>query len=265
MPMIDVKGVKLHYEEHGKGDPIVMVHGLGGSIFDWVMQIPYFSKTYRVIAVEMRDHGESDKWTGAYDIKMFSDDLAEVVNRLRLGKTIIFGLSMGGMIVMQFVLDHPDMARALVLADTPYGLTEETIEAGLEMASMSQKMSGKELAVATMKFNFSPEFMKTHPDMVEKAIKISDARDPSSTFRSAQGLASFDLRKRLREIKVPTLIANGEEDHVVPVSMANYLKDHITGAKLVILSRGRHMAVIEKADQFNKAASGFLKSIEEQQ
>jgi pimeloyl-ACP methyl ester carboxylesterase len=261
MTNIEINGVKLHYEESGKGDPIVMVHGLGGSIYDWVMQIPFFSKTNHVIAIEMRDHGASEKWKGIYDMKMFSGDLAEFVNKLKLGKTVFFGVSMGGMIVMQLALDHPDMVRALVLADTLYDLSEELIKGGLEMASMSQKMSGRELAIATMEFNLTPEFIRSHPEIVEQAIKISEARDPSSTFRAAQGLASSDIKKRLKEIKVPTLIAHGEDDRVLPVSNAEYLKNHIAGAKLVILGKGRHMAIIEKADEFNKAVLGFLKRI----
>jgi 3-oxoadipate enol-lactonase len=259
MTKIEINGVKLHYEEGGKGDPIIMVHGLGGSVFDWVMQVPFFSKTNHVFAIEMRDHGQSDKWKGAYDIRMFSDDLAEFVNKLKLGKTVFFGVSMGGMIVMQLALDHPEVVRALILADTQYGLSEETIKSGLEMASMSQKMSGKELALATMEFLFTPNFIKTHPEIIEQMIRISDARDPSSTFRFAQGLASFDVKNRLGEIKAPTLVAHGEDDPVIPVSSAEYLETNIPGAKLVILSKGRHMAIIEKADEFNKAVLDFLR------
>jgi 3-oxoadipate enol-lactonase len=261
MPKIDINGVKLHYEEQGTGEPIVMVHGLGGSIFDWVMQIPFFSKYYRVVAIELRDHGESDKWHGSYDFKMFSDDVTKLVEKLKLGKAIFFGFSLGGMIVMQLALDHPDKIKALVLVDTAYGLTEETMKAGQEMASMSQKMSGKELSIATMKFNYTPEFIESHPDIFEQAIKISDARDPSSTFREAQGLVTFNVRERLKEISTPTLIVNGEDDPIIPVSIAKYLKEHIKGAKLLILSKGRHMAIIEKGEEFNKAVLDFLRGI----
>ncbi len=261
MPKIDVNGVKLHYEESGKGSPIVFVHGMGGTVFDWVMQIPFFSKFYHVVAVEMRDHGESDKWSGPYDIKMFSEDLAQFVRKLKLSKGVFFGVSMGGMVVMQFALDHPDMVEALVLADTQPGLSEEAIKAGLEMASMSQKMTGEELAKATMEFNFTPNFIKDHPDVVERAIKISDARDPSATFRAAQGLLKFDVRKRLKELKAPTLVANGEDDQVIPLSAARDLAERIKGARLLIMSKGRHMSIIEKADEFNKAVLDFLKKI----
>nr|MDO8133108.1 alpha/beta hydrolase [Candidatus Njordarchaeum guaymaensis] len=262
MPKIEIHGMKLHYEEYGKGDPIVLVHGLGGSIFDWVMQIPFFSKTYRVIAVELRDHGESDKWTGSYDIKMFSEDLVEFVDKLKLGKTIFFGVSMGGMILMQLALDHPNKVKALVLADTQAGLSEEIMKAGQEMASMGQRMTGEELAIATMKFNFTPEFIESHPDIVRRAIEISDARDPSSTFRAAEGLIRFDVKRRLKEIKVPTIIANGEDDPLISLSQARYLKEQIKSAELIVLKKGRHMAIIEKADEFNKAVLKFLKEIE---
>jgi 3-oxoadipate enol-lactonase len=261
MPKIDINGVKLHYEESGKGSPIVLVHGMGGTVFDWVMQIPFFSKFYHVVAVEMRDHGESDKWSRPYDIKMFSEDLAQFVRKLKLGKGVFFGISMGGMIVMQFALDHPDMVEALVLADTQPGLSEETIKTGLEMTSMSQKMTGEELAKATMEFNFTPNFIEDHPDVIERAIKISDARDPSSTFRAAQGLLKFDVRKRLKELRAPTLVANGEDDQVIPLSVAKDLAEHIKGARLLIMSKGRHMSIIEKADEFNKAVLDFLKKI----
>nr|MDO8100057.1 alpha/beta hydrolase [Candidatus Njordarchaeota archaeon] len=261
MPKIEVHGVNLHYEEYGKGDPIVLVHGMGGSIFDWVMQIPFFFKMYRIIAVELRDHGESDKWTGSYDIKMFSDDVAELIDKLKLGKTILFGVSMGGIVVMQLALDYPNKVRALVLADTQAGLSEEIPTAVQEMFSMAQKMSGEELALATMKFNFTPEYIGAHPDIMKKAIEVSDARDPSSTFRAAEGLKEIDLRERLKEIKVPTIIANGEDDPHIPLSQAKYLKEHIKGAKLVVLKKGRHMAIIEKADEFNKAVLDFLKKV----
>jgi pimeloyl-ACP methyl ester carboxylesterase len=261
MPKIEVNGTRLHYEESGKGNPIILVHGLGGSIFDWVMQIPFFSRTYRVIAIEMRDHGESDKWSGPYDIKMFSEDLVEFAGKLRLHKAVFFGISMGGMIVMQFALDHPDMVEALILADTQPGLVEETIKAGLEMAKMGQEMTGEELAMAMMSFNFTPEFIKNRPTIIQQAIKISEARDPSSTFRAAQGLVNFDVKKRLKEIKVPTLIANGEDDKVIPLSVAKDLKEHIKGAKLVVLPKGRHMSIIEKADVFNEAVLDFLETV----
>jgi pimeloyl-ACP methyl ester carboxylesterase len=260
MPKLDVNGVKLHYEESGKGSPVVLVHGLGGSIFDWVMQVPFFSKVYRVIAVEMRGHGESDPWSGAYDIKMFSEDLAQFVRALGLQKAVFFGISMGGMIVMKFVLDHPDIVEALVLADTAPGLNGETIKTGLEMASIGQKMTGEELAMATMGYNFTPEFIKNNQEIIRQAIEISAARDPSSTFRAAQGLVSFDVKKRLKEIKVPTLIANGEDDRVIPLSVARDLNERIKGSKLIVLPKGRHMSIIEKADEFNKAALDFLKN-----
>jgi 3-oxoadipate enol-lactonase len=261
MPKIDINGLKLHYEEAGKGSPLVFVHGMGGTVFDWVMQIPFFSKFYHAIAIEMRDHGESDKWSGPYDIKMFSEDLARFVRKLKLGKTVFFGVSMGGMIVMQFALDHPDIVEALVLADTQPGLSEETIKAGLEMASMSQRMTGEELAKATMEFNFTPKFIEDHPDVVEMAIKISNARDPSATFRAAQGLVKFDVRKRLKELKAPTLVANGEDDQVIPLNTARDLAEQIKGARLLIMHKGRHMSIIEKADEFNKAVLDFLKKI----
>jgi 3-oxoadipate enol-lactonase len=262
MPKIEIHGISLHYEEYGKGNPIVLVHGLGGSILDWVMQIPFFSKMYRVIAVELRDHGESDKWTGPYDIRMFSDDVAEVVDKLELGKTIFFGVSMGGMIAMQIALDYPDKVKSLVLADTLAGVSEEYMKVGLEMFSMAQKMTGEELALATMEFNFTPKFIEARPDIVKKAIEVSNARDPSSTFRAAEGLKEFDLKKRLKEIKVPTIIANGEDDKLISVNQAEYLKEHIKGAKLVVLKKGRHMAIIEMADEFNKAVLNFLKKVE---
>jgi 3-oxoadipate enol-lactonase len=234
---------------------------MGGSVFDWVMQIPFFSKMYHVIAVEMRDHGESDKWSGRYDIKMFSEDLAQFAVKLGVQKAVFFGISMGGMIVMQFSLDHPKMVEALVLADTMPGLFEDSVKTALEMASMSQKMTGEELAMATMNYLFTPEFIKSHQAIIQQMIKISDARDPSSTFRAAEGLASFDVKKRLKEIKAPTLIAQGEDDQVVPLSAARYLAEHIRGAKLMVMSKGRHMSIIEKADEFNKAVLDFLKRI----
>ncbi|PYD07085.1 3-oxoadipate enol-lactonase, partial [Pseudomonas savastanoi pv. glycinea] len=97
----------LHYEEYGQGEPVLLLHGLGSSCQDWEYQIPVLASHYRVIVMDMRGHGRSDKPHERYSIKAMSNDVEALIEHLRLGPVHLVGLSMGGMIGFQLAVDQP--------------------------------------------------------------------------------------------------------------------------------------------------------------
>lgn len=122
-------GVTLRFDEAGEGDPaIVFVHGWCCSRDNWRHQVPHFSRKHRVVALDQRGHGESDKPDQDYTIAGFVDDLAWFIGDRGLGRPVIVGHSMGGAIAMNLARKYPDIARAIVMIDSPVTPLPEPLE-----------------------------------------------------------------------------------------------------------------------------------------
>ena len=111
-------GCQLHYEDYGHGTPLLLVHGLGSSTLDWESQIPVLSPLYRVIVIDLRGHGRSDKPDEHYSIAGFAEDVAALIEHLQLGTVHLVGISMGGMIGFQLGVDRPELLRSLTIVNS---------------------------------------------------------------------------------------------------------------------------------------------------
>lgn len=118
MAYFEHEGCTLHYEEYGRGEPLLLVHGLGSSAQDWEKQIPELSTRYRLIVPDVRGHGRSDKPRERYSIPGFAADLMALVDHLGLGPVHYAGLSMGGMIGFQLAVDQPQLFKSLCIVNS---------------------------------------------------------------------------------------------------------------------------------------------------
>jgi len=113
-------GITLHYDDTGSGDPaLVFVHGWCCNRTHWRGQAPHFSRDHRVIALDQRGHGESDKPDQDYSVAGFVDDLAWFIRKLGLDRSVVIGHSMGGVIALNLARKHPALTRAIVMIDAP--------------------------------------------------------------------------------------------------------------------------------------------------
>jgi pimeloyl-ACP methyl ester carboxylesterase len=118
MPSLDAGGRTLHYESRGSGWPLVLVHGAWLDSELWRPQLDRFADDFRVIAPELRDHGAADPADGPYRVDDLADDLRGLLDGLELGRPVVCGLSMGGLVAQQFAADHPDRVAGLALVGT---------------------------------------------------------------------------------------------------------------------------------------------------
>jgi 3-oxoadipate enol-lactonase len=118
MARLRVGDVALYYERVGQGEPLLFIHGLGSSSRDWEYQVPFFAEDYEVIVYDVRGHGQSDKPPGPYSIPLFARDLAGLIEALDIAPVHVVGISMGGMIGLQLVVDRPELVRTLVVANS---------------------------------------------------------------------------------------------------------------------------------------------------
>jgi len=265
MPKEKINHIHLNYEKTGNGETLVFLHGFTGSTRDWDRQTSLFSKQYQTLAVDHRGHGKSDAPTVEedYSIYQFSEDVYALLKRLEIDTCCLVGHSMGGFMALQFVLDHPELVKALVLVDTSSG--EWDVAPGY--AELRAKLD--ELAITEgleVAFEYDAAY---NPVRIERFKRVPEQRKIAKKKvmnTSVQGYVyvprSFGkwqpVTDRLNEINVPALIFLGEEDSGF-VKACQILNQGIRHSELVMVSGAGHSPHEEAPDVFNKTLEAFLK------
>jgi pimeloyl-ACP methyl ester carboxylesterase len=248
VPLIDRDGVAIYYEDHGQGPALLLSHGYGATCRMWNGQIAAFAGHYRVILWDMRGHGLSDDPgdPAAYSHALTVGDMAAILDACRVGRAVIGGLSLGGVMSLAFNLAHPERVSALVLCDTGPGFRNPDARAA---------WNGRALARAR--------------ELEEKGLDAlrGGGETRLGTHRSARGLAGAargmlaqpdsSLIDSLAGIAVPTLVVVGSEDRNF-LGAADYMAGKIPGARKVVIPEAGHAANLDQPEAFNRALDGFL-------
>ena len=134
MSYFDQQGCQIYYEDVGRGEPLILIHGLGSSTQDWEYQIPELQKYFRVIAIDVRGHGRSGKPVETYSIQTFANDIKALIKHLELDKPHIVGISMGGMIAFQLAVDHPELLGSLTIVNSAPEVKAHNLKQWFEVA-----------------------------------------------------------------------------------------------------------------------------------
>jgi len=266
MPKIKVNDINIYYEEMGSGEPLVFIPGLSGTTKLWYKQFPYFSKYYRVISLDNRGAGETDKPESAYSMELFSKDLAGLLDALNINEKIyLVGVSMGGIIAQAFIHEYPDRVKKLGLVCTGVAAgcpeyVQMTPENFKKIAFMG---STKEEKIKTiMELFFYPDYIKNHPEVKETYLNSKIEAQSEYAFK-LQLQACMDNRPYfdwLKDIKVPVIVMHGRQDIVWQLANAEVLKRGIGEAcEFYVMENAGHMFFFEKEDEFNKRLHEFLK------
>ena len=220
--------IKLYYQEKGKGEAFVLLHGNNSSSEYFKKQIEYFSSKYRVIAVDTRGHGKSPRGEKPFNMNQFSEDLNNLLNELKLDKVILLGFSDGANIAMKYALKYQKRIKSLILV-------------------------GGNIEKKGLKFNFifPVEIGYIVSKFFPKKVKKS---------REMLGLMIYDPNikpNELNVIKVPTLVMAGTND-IVKERHTKLIASNIPNSKLVIIE-GNHFILSRKSEIANKEIEKFLK------
>jgi pimeloyl-ACP methyl ester carboxylesterase len=176
MPKAIVGDIQLYYEEHGRGEPLLLIMGLGASTLSWADQIPAFAREFRVIAFDNRGAGRSDKPAVHYSIAQFADDTAGLMDALAIDSAHVYGQSMGGFIAQELALRHPQRVTTLVLGSTSCGGRHAVAGApeNLAIIGMMNVLTPREAAEKGLPLLYSEKFIARTTALVERSLREAD-------------------------------------------------------------------------------------------
>lgn len=258
-----INGVQMGFTDQGTGAPVLLVHGYPLNKSMWDAQVAELSKEFRVIAPDLRGHGESDAPQGTYTMDTIADDLNALLDHLEVDKAVVVGFSMGGYATFAFYRKYASRVKALVLADTrPQADTPEAKLSRENTAQTVLKDGVNGVATATAPRMLAPTTVQSRPDVVERVKSIMASTPVNGYVGDLRGLAERpDSTATLAQINVPTLIVVGEQDVVTPVAESEMMSTTIKGAKLVKIPDAGHLSPLEQPAEFNKVLAGFLKGL----
>jgi pimeloyl-ACP methyl ester carboxylesterase len=257
MPYINIGEIELFYNVHGEGEPLVLIHGLGSSTRDWELQLTPFTKHFQVITLDLRGHGKSSKPAGPYSMEMLAKDTAQLIQQLKLKSGHILGISLGGMVAFQLVLDYPHLVRSLVITNSTVDMVPKSIKERLAIWQrvMIVRLMGMEKMGQVLADRFMP-----HPEQKELRevfIQRWGENDKTAYLEALKGIVGWSVKDRLAEIKCPALIIGADGDYF-PVEEKEAYVSMIPNSKLVIVENSRHALPAERPEDFNNIVLGFL-------
>ncbi|MBI4524028.1 MAG: alpha/beta hydrolase [Deltaproteobacteria bacterium] len=254
MPYCSVNGIRIYYEISGEGFPMVLIHA---NPFDrrlWLHQIASFSTYFKVIAVDLRGYGHSDKPTTKTSLSMMAEDVMGVCRQEELKEAVVMGISVGGNVALQLGLDHPDVFKALILVGCSSGPSEHRtridgyLNEGVEKYHIQhlRALVSPEFADSTLGKYLLARFTDTDPKL-----------NPESLRQIFEALEVKNLTPRLPELKMPVLLLNGEFDGTLP--RTRQMSERISGAVHRVVPGTGHACCLENPMEFDAMVREFLR------
>jgi pimeloyl-ACP methyl ester carboxylesterase len=259
MPFAVNDGTRIYWEEHGKGEPVLLIMGLGYTLDMWHRTAPVLARHYRVILFDNRGVGRSDCPPGPYSIAEMARDARGVIDGASCDRIHVFGVSMGGMIAQEFALAYPERAKSLILGCTAAGGPEAVAAEAEVMLALGARalMTAEEGVEAMVPFIYDES---TPRQRINEDLEIRKRTFPTSESYLAQiaGIMNFEAYSRLDRLSVPTLVIHGENDRLVPPGNGELIANRIPGARLVLLKNASHIFVTDQEEESHNAILGFL-------
>jgi 3-oxoadipate enol-lactonase len=264
MPYRTVNGIRLRYELWGEGEtPLVLLHGLGSSADDWMLQLPAFAPHFLCVLPDLRGHGLSDKPDGRYSISLFADDVAKLLEELGLTPAHVLGLSLGGLVAQQLAIDRPAMVRSLVLINTFPGLWPPPLHVLGMLVRRRGSVLGSQSMAETAGRIAADLFPNAHLDVLrDLTMRRLAANDADAYRRATLAVLRFRPGRKLQRVTRPTLIIAGENDRVVPRVYQERLRRQLPHAQFVLIPNSGHASNIDQPEAVNAAVLDFLLALE---
>jgi pimeloyl-ACP methyl ester carboxylesterase len=196
-------------------------------------------------------------------MSLFAEDAYQLMKAIGIANAYFLGYSMGGRIALELALNHPELVKALVLANSSVGLTppsSETLERRRANIELLDKGEIKRVAEIMTTTAFSPDFKSKNPTEFKRYMKVKLQNKADGLARIMRGMAALTNPPDLSKVKCSVLLVVGENDQYMGVEQAKQAHEAIVSSKLVILPTG-HAAAVELPERFNAAVLEFLSEV----
>ncbi len=264
----DIDGINTHYVVAGEGSPVLLVHGLGASVVLWRENIAALAERFKVYAIDLPGHGDTDKPDIEYDAESMVEFLRKFVEHLGVEKIAMAGNSLGGGLVLLTALAHPEIVSKLALVSS--ALLGREVSIWLRLASLpvigelttNGRVDSTEMMLRSLFFDKSlatqelvAEMRRTNNLPGASAALLKIIRN----FFSLWGVKRQYVRARdVGSLEMPLLIVWGADDKIIPAKHAYRAARNNSSVELHVFSNCGHMAQMERATEFNPIALEFL-------
>jgi len=268
-------GTGIHYEEAGRGFPLIFAHEFGDNHESWEPQLRHFARRYRCVTYAARGYPPSDvpEEVSRYTLARASADIGSLMDHLGVAQTLLVGLSMGSFTVLNFALEHPGRVRALVVGSCGSGVTRDPAEQHARREAVEARARGyEELGAEVMAGRMADlavrrSFKAKDPRGWEAFRERLKRHSPQGAARTLRGsflerTSVYDQGEALRAFEVPTLLMFGDDD-APAVEPTLFMRRQMPRAGLVVLPLSGHNLNVEEPAAFNRALDEFFHAVEQ--
>ena len=262
MPKVSIGDCSLYYEEHGSGEPLFLVPGLGGVGASFFKQIPALARHYRVIVHDHRGCGQSDRPVLRYAVEQMTQDVLRLMDALKIERAHLLGHSTGGAIGQIIAIEQPQRLKKLILSSTWThcdGFFQRIFDARHALLKHTGALS---YLRATSSVLYPAWWVAQNDAMVAEQERQQAASFPpvEVVLSRIEAIMRFDRREQLAQIRTPTLISVAVDDNVTPAYFSHELAKAIPGSRLKVFTQGGHLLYHVIDREYTQAVLEFLKS-----
>jgi len=268
---VEVNGVNLWYRISGEGEPVAQIHGAGFGHFNFDPVTPELSRHFKVVDYDMRGYGQSDRPVQHYDMEVWADDLAGLMDALEIEEGHIHGTSMGGMIAIAFAGKYPERTTSVVIncAAAKLGVTGRLIfKNWIDIARMDPDGPGSRLLAELITWQALSKRFLEEQDAEELTGLIQQILRDSNRIEvftaACQAMCDMDLTSWLPKITSPALVLGGDEDLMTPWDQGpngagqEAIYQGIPNAEKHVVKGSNHSTIFDGADEHNRVVIDFF-------
>ncbi|MBI9037167.1 MAG: alpha/beta hydrolase [Bacteroidales bacterium] len=263
MPKLKIENIELYYQVEGKGNPLLMIAGLGSDSQSWVPILPELCKYFTVITPDNRGVGRTKYFDQEISIQQIADDCIALIKHLGFKSTHLLGHSMGGFVAQNIAIRYPEFVSKLILASTSSANSERNNELFKDWVSYLE--SGMDIKIwykNVFYWLFTKEFFKNENllnEAIRYAIEYPHPQSKNDLKNQVKAISKFNCQKIISDIKSKTMIINGKEDILFTPEESKKFLNPIKEAKFSIIKNAAHSIFIENPRAFTDCVLEFLR------
>ncbi|MCB1022846.1 MAG: alpha/beta hydrolase [Acidobacteria bacterium] len=267
----EIDGIKLHYQEKGTGIPVVLIHGFTSSTYTWKDVFGPLSEKYRVIAIDLKGFGFSEKPEGDYSRREQGKLVIGLLSHLKIENAWMVGNSMGGETALNAALQAPEKIRGLILVDSA-GVSFESKGGitpwyarlpyvGRWITAIA--LSGTGIVRAGIERSFYDDSKITDDRVNYYHRLLSNDKAQRAAMLAREQFGDYPIEDKLKDIRIPTLIIWGAEDEVIPLKAGEKMNSLIRDSELRVYEKVGHIPEEEVPEKLTKDVIGFIDATED--